>query len=84
MKELKKGASIVITDIKLSEIPVLATIIDYKTIPKESNIYQIIYIVYFEHYLVKVSREVLLDDKGEERLSSPYTLIEVISSSVYL
>lgn len=84
MKELKKGASIVITDTNLSEIPVSATIIDYKTIQKESNIYQIICIVYFEHYLVKVSREVLLDDKGEERLSSPYTLIEVISSSVYL
>lgn len=82
MKELERGHIVLLNIEELSESPIKAVVIHIIKSHLRDDIYHAEYLMYFEHYLIRVSVNYLLDSQGDMDLLCPLTYEGMISSQV--
>lgn len=82
MKELKRGHVVLINNEELSELPIKAVVIHVIKTQLRDDIYHAEYLMYFEHYLIRMSVNYLLDNQGNMEQLCPFTYEGMISSEV--
>lgn len=82
MKELERGHIVLLNIDELSESPIKAVVIHVIKSHLRDDIYHAEYLMYFEHYLIRVSVNYLLDSQGDMGLLCPLTYEGMISSQV--
>ena len=82
MKELEIGDIFFINNEELSELPIKAVVIDVRKSHLRDDIYYSEYLMYFEHYLIRMSVNYLLDNKRDMKLLCPFKYEGMISSKV--
>ena len=82
MKELEIGDIFFINNEDLSELPIKAVVIDVIKSHLRDDIYHAEYLMYFEHYLIRMSVNYLLDNERNMELLCPFTYEGIISSQV--
>ena len=82
MKELEIGDIFFINNEDLSELPIKAVIIDVIKSHLRDDICHTEYLMYFEHYLIRMSVNYLLDNKRDMKLLCPFKYEGMISYKV--
>lgn len=82
MKELKRGHVVLINNEELSELPIKAVVVHVIKTQLRDDIYHAEYLMYFEHYLIRMSVNYLLDNQGNMEQLCPFTYEGMISSEV--
>ena len=82
MKELERGHIVLINNEELSELPIKAVVIDVIKSHLRDDIYHAEYLMYFEHYLIRMSVNYLLDNERNMELLCPFIYEGMISSQV--
>ena len=82
MKELERGHIVLINKEELSELPIKAVVIHVIKSHLRDDIYHAEYLMYFEHYLIGMSVNYLLDNEGNMELLCPFNYEGMISSQV--
>ena len=82
MKELKRGHVVLINNEELSELPIKAVVIHVIKTQLRDDIYHAEYLMYFEHYLIRMSVNYILDNQGNMEQLCPFTYEGMISSEV--
>lgn len=82
MKELKRGHIVLINNEELSELPIKAVVVHVIKTQLRDDIYHAEYLIYFEHYLIRMSVNYLLDNEGNMEQLCPFTYEGMISSEV--
>lgn len=82
MKELERGHIVLLNIDELSELPIKAVVIHVIKSHLRDDIYHAEYLMYFEHYLIRISVNYLLDNQGNMELLCPFIYEGMISSQV--
>lgn len=82
MKELKRGHVVLINNEELSELPIKAVVVHVIKTQLRDDIYHAEYLMYFEHYLIRMSVNYILDNQGNMEQLCPFTYEGMISSEV--
>lgn len=82
MKELKRGHVVLINNEELSDRSIKAVVIHVIKTQLRDNIYHAEYLMYFEHYLIRMSVNYILDNQGNMEQLCPFTYEGMISSEV--
>lgn len=82
MKELERGHIVLINNEELSELPIKAVVVYVIKSHLRDDIYHAEYLMYFEHYLIGMSVNYLLDNERNMELLCPFTYGGMISSQV--
>ena len=64
MKELKRGHVVLINNEELSDRSIKAVVIHVIKTQLRDDIYHAEYLMYFEHYLIRMSVNYILDNQG--------------------
>lgn len=82
MKELKRGHVVLINNEELSELPIKAVVVHVIKTQLRDDIYHAEYLMYFEHYLIRMSVNYILDNQGNMEQLCPFTYEGMVSSEV--
>lgn len=82
MKELERGHIVLLNIDELSELPIKAVVIHVIKSHLRDDIYHAEYLMYFEHYLIRMSVNYLLDNERNTELLCPFIYEGMISSQV--
>lgn len=82
MKELERGSIVLINNEELSELPIKAVVVHVIKSHLRDDIYHAEYLMYFEHYLIRISVNYLLDNERNMELLCPFIYEGMISSQV--